>query len=130
MKDIGKAPREKIDGGDACVMMHTALRKCCDSHITTAAYNLIHLLDVKPAEVDPWRVFGDSVAYSRNLGMKASDVIQTNIVEFERTFEVAKTKHERAGQTVPREAERAFWALYSILRCFHEGDIQGMGEYL
>ncbi len=62
--------KNDIEGIDACVCMHTALRKCCDSKITSAAYNLIHIIDIRPEKFDAWRILGNLVAE----GMNRSDV--------------------------------------------------------
>ena len=53
----------QIDKNDVCIAMHTALRKYCDSDITSAIYNLIHLIhDMKPRKLNAWLILGELVA--------------------------------------------------------------------
>ena len=49
-------PKNDLTAYDACVFMHTALRKCCDSKATSAAYNLVHVIGHLnlPEALNPW----------------------------------------------------------------------------
>lgn len=64
--------KQLMTGSDACVCMHTALRKLCDSRITSAAYNFIHILcDMDElGDLNPWLVLGEFVAEEINKGRK------------------------------------------------------------
>lgn len=123
--------KEKIEGQDACVMMHTALRKCCDSKITTAAYNLIHIIDVEPASLNAWRILGDLVAEDVNKGMRGRAALERAAEKLDRVFhdEYARAR-DGDGARPPENAKSTMWALLSTLRCFDENDLEGMAAYL
>ncbi len=124
---------EKLTGADACVCMHTALRKCCDSKITSAAYNLIHMINFKPDKFDPWRFFGGLVAERVNHGEKPASAVQAAIDELsDRFLDQLDSKENRAlpRAELPDGALNALYALRCIFQCFSKGDITAVAAYL
>ncbi len=65
------AKRETLQVEDACMLMHTAMRKICDSKITSCMYNLVHLICAANLneDLDVWLIFGGEVAANINAGM-------------------------------------------------------------
>jgi len=128
MKVSAKKKREPMTGSDACVCMHTALRKCCDSKITSCVYNLVHLVDVEPERFDPWRFLGQLVAARVNKGQKPEDALMDAHVEFEDKFLDSLDGDKHGG--LPREATAWMYALSCAMHCFSTRDFQGMAAYL
>jgi hypothetical protein len=122
--------KQEMTGSDACLMMHTALRKCCDSKITSCVYNLVHLIDVKPAKFDPWRFFGEQVAYRVNAKIPPKQVVEYVYERYRDSFMELLEKAERAGDRPPREAMTWMLALDCALACFTKDDWAEMVEYL
>jgi hypothetical protein len=129
----------KITGGDACVCMHTALRKACDSKITSAVYNLVHLVDVEPAKYDPWRFLGQLVADRLNEGEKPVEALKNAHAELEDKFlalvlpESWNKSHARErsrNDEPPAEARTWMYALSCAMHCFSKNDWNGMAAYL
>ena len=129
-----------MDGDDVCVSLHTALRKCCDSKATTAAYNLIHLIQDKPGHVNPWRVLGDLVATQTPGSSPASVVLRKTVTvqpgEFESLWvqawskrEFETMKNERLSDT-GRDLLHWTKSLSAIFELFNENDWKGMAAYL
>jgi hypothetical protein len=125
---------EKLTATDACVAMHTALRKQCDSAITSAAYNLIHIicdLDL-PEDVDPWRLLGGFVARAVNAGNGAKLALRTAVRDgaLSEQYHKAKCARKDRGEAVPDVAHHATYALECTLRCFSDDDMEGMVSYV
>lgn len=128
---------QKLEASDACMLMHTALRKVCDSPITSATYNLIHLLSALPKEdvpvrFDPWLIFGALVVEQLPRGSRsfaAREAISKFSDRFEEVCDRARADGHRVTETAPR-ARIAFFALNSMLSCFDSGDIEGLAAYL
>lgn len=122
---------EPLNGADACIIMHTALRKCCDSKITSAAYHLIQLINIEPPEQNAWRILGNMVAKMINMGLEPLVALRRAVRHLNDEFcrEVVKP----ANQGGPKEVENAratMHALQCTLECFDETDLQGMAGYL
>lgn len=123
--------RPPLEAFDVCNFTHTALRKQCDSKITSAAYNLIHLIDVKPSRFDAWLFYGGLVAEKLRAGMapvlavrQAAETLDDMF--FARVIRPAREKDER----LPDHAQTIMHALYCTFACFSAGDWEGMAAYL
>jgi len=139
------AESENIEGNDACVMMHTALRKCCDSKITSAAYNVIHLLcemDFKPYKFHPWRVYGALVAermaspplkpgLAKGLKLDCgASILKRAATDLDDRFHAVLREAKEKRETVPDNCRSALHALTCVLACFDDKDWCGMAAYL
>lgn len=128
---VKTAKRQRIQGSDACVMMHAALRKVCDSKITSSVYNMVHLIGVKPDEFDPWRFFGQLVADQLNLHVKKPvEALKTAHTEFEDKVLNALHEAKTKGVEPPAEARTWLYALSCAMACFSANDWAGMAAYL
>lgn len=126
-------------GSDACVCMHTALRKRADSSITSAAYNLIHVIcdtGIKPTKFDPWRLYGDLVAGHIN-DPKTSDQTEVHACQLahgalERVWSDIVMEHRKKEHPspIPNIARPCMYALYTTMKCFDQDDWEAMAEYL
>lgn len=131
---------EDIRGNDVCMCLHTALRKCCDSRITTAAYNLVHLIcdSQLPEEYDPWRLYGELVAIELNkphrvVARSKADIQSCAITAAKRlddTFMGRRAAAREAGVTIPSRCTTSLHALVSTLECFDAKDWKGFVGYL
>jgi hypothetical protein len=127
---VTAAQKTEMDGSYACEAMHTALRKCCDSKITSAVYNIIRLIDVAPVRFDAWRMLGALVAKKVNQGHTPLDALRTSHAELEASFyAVVRQAHDKA-ERVPTEAHSSLYALSCAMACFKKEDWQGMAAYL
>ncbi len=130
-----------MNGSDACLLMHTALRKCCDSSATSALYNLVHLCKVQPNKFSPWLFFGNLVvehlanksAPSRKAGRHGKPVLyalkKAHQELPDRFFSEVLDIAKEAG-TVPFEAERWLYALKCTMDLFNDDDWERMGAFL
>lgn len=127
-------PMPKMEGADACMLMHTALRKLCDSHITSALYNFIHMLEVKPAELDPWRIYGQLVADRITAGSRPDHAVTDAMEKFEDKMEEARKTWRDSGtagrREIPSEIHHSFYTLFCIFRCFEKSDWAAMSGFL
>ena len=128
-----KNKREKLEGNDACMLMHTALRKLCDSKITSAAYNLVYLVDVEPHKFDPWRFFGQLVADHLNerVAHTPANAVKLAIEELDDAYwgNVTGPARERR-ETIPDDAQTWLHALSCTLQCFDAKDVESMAGFL
>lgn len=116
---------ERLEGHDVCCLIHTALRKCADSPITTAAYNLIHVIHVKSERFDPWLMFGTMVA-ERLQDMTPQEAFAHALEGFDdRFFSLADHSSD-----YPDGCRHLAWALEGVLRCFSKADIAAAAAYL
>lgn len=126
--------REEIRAEDVCVCMHTALRKCCDSKITSAAYSLIHLicsLGLKPDRFNPWILLGQLVADKLNATPPTPPVAALRRIIASNALETAFYAATRENKKeLPDGATTAMWALQSTLACFSDTDLDGIVTYL
>lgn len=133
--------REEITGDDCCVAIHTALRKCCESKITTATYNLVFLIgDLKlPARWDPWLAFGKLVARRINANAAAGeqvsavvcrDAIQYAIGQLEAPFTKLRSIAREKNRVIPEGHHHALYALRYTLQCLRPDDIESMAALL
>ncbi len=134
--------RREMTGGDACLMMHTALRKCCDSKITSCLYNLVHLVDIRPEKFDPWRIYGGIVADLVNARLPPKVAVKTAHERLRERFNSVMEHAERDRQArsiaretslpveAPREATTWMFAIDCALACFADSDWEAMAEYL
>lgn len=122
---------------DACILMHTALRKCCDSRASANAYNVIHLicaLRVEPRGLDPWLVLGENVAGVVN-GWK-SPLTGPHLKECTEALEdlwherMRQHRGEQRQASEPEHARNALYALLCAFRMFDASDWAGMATYL
>lgn len=127
--------REPITREDACMMMHTALRKCCDSKPTSVMYNAIHLicaLEIKPRNLDPWLVFGELVAEIVNTSrtrIVGGDVKDAANKLDDAWWERNKKRKER-DRPSPDNAQPSMYMMTSVFRMFDANDWDGMAAYL
>lgn len=123
------APKpEPMDPYYACQLMHTALRKLCDSAITSAMYNVIQLVEVEPEEMNAWVTYGKLVAQQVNAGIKKTQACKAAMAGLLATVEDHFFKDR--SKEPPKDARSALYAIHSILRCFGEGDWIGMAGFL
>lgn len=134
--------KKEITGADASLMMHTALRKCCDSKITSCLYNLVHLVDVRPDKFDPWRIYGAIVADLVNARLPPKDSVKLAHERFRERFisVIEYAERDRQARSIaretsippeaPREAMTWMYAIDCALACFAESDWAAMAEYL
>lgn len=129
-----KKQKVEMSAEDACVCMHTALRKCCDSKITSAAYNLIHVLcnlNIQPKRYDPWHILGKLVAEKVNSTPPAPPAAALrNVIRSGALTDALYEEKRKDEKTFPIDATSAMWALQCTLQCFAEEDINGMAAYL
>lgn len=125
-----KPVKPSLTAQDVCVCMHTALRKICSSKITSAAYNLIHLIkNIQPPELDPWVMFGELVAKElRSNKTEPYKAIETAVSCLEDTWFDAQQKATPAFMC--GDARTWMYTLLCTLRCFETIDIACMGTYL
>jgi len=127
---------EKWEGSDVCVAIHTAMRKLCDSKITSAAYNLIHLIcqaNLK-AKYSPWRLYGDLLAEHlnknpevdiANIAMRAANSLDDKYYE-----RIVVPRREKGKESYPDGVRNWLHALQCTLQCFNEGDWAATVAYL
>jgi hypothetical protein len=126
--------KQQIAGNDACVYMHTALRKVCDSPMTTAAYNLIHMLcamEFHPSRLDPWRMFGQLVADRVNKGENPAKAAKAANEQLDDVFsdEFCKVRDEKK-ERLDEDCRTAMYTLHSVFRCFNDAEWERMTHYL
>jgi len=112
------------------MLMHTALRKACDSKITSCVYNLIHLIDIKPQKFDPWRFLGQLVADKLNAGEKPAAALRAAHKEFEDKFLDVFHDAKKKDEVAPDDVRTWMYALSSAMHCFSKQDWEGMASYL
>ena len=124
------------DGSDVCVAIHTAMRKYCDTPITTAAYNLIHLIcEAKlKAKHSPWRLFGDSIAehLNHNPEVDVANIAKRAANSLDDLYfkHIAAPRRKEGKDAFPKGVRHWLYALQGTLRCFDESDWAGAVEYL
>lgn len=127
------AQREKLEGPDVCVALHTALRKLCDSKPTSCAYNLVHLicnLQITPFKFDAWRAYGELVAYRINAGDKPMIAARKTAAELVDSFLEMCTVAKQDKECEPDNCRTALYSLTCILDCFDEKDWKSFIGYL
>ncbi len=116
------------------MLMHTALRKVCDSKITSSVYNMVHLVEVKPEKYDPWRYLGQLVADRLNKGEKPVSALKAAHAELEDKFLDLWLEGRRKDYDQPCEPpdDARLWmhALSCAMHCFSPEDWEGMASYL
>jgi hypothetical protein len=126
----------KWDGSDVCVAVHTAMRKLCDSKITSAAYNLIHLICAAKlkAKHSPWRLFGavlaehlnhDPKVDAANIAKRAANSLDD--LYYER---IAEPRRKEGKDAYPEGTRNWLHALQCTLQCFDEDDWAAAVAYL
>ena len=117
----------KLEGTDVCICLHTALRKYCDSKITSAAYNLIHLIcntKLKPKHC-PWHLFGDMVAEIMSAGQRPLMAVKHSIHHLDDQYfkRVIEPRRKKGKSAYPKDARTWLHALQCTLECFDEHDL-------
>jgi hypothetical protein len=126
-----KKKKVELDGSDACVLMHTALRKLCDSKITSAVYNLVHLIcDYEPEHFSPWRLLGELVAFNMRRGASPEDALRAAHRVLGDAMNERIVKRREAGEEPASEVRQALSALEYTMACFSDEDWAGMAGYL
>lgn len=118
---------------DACMVMHTALRKCCDSKITSAVYNLVHLIcamNIKPEQLDPWRLLGELVVEQMTNDGAPAVALRRAAKKLTDRYMDRYCEARDKGLALPSEQLCAMHALACSLACFDDKDWAGMAEYL
>lgn len=93
--------------------LHVALRKCCDSDITTVAWNVIHLEEVNPA----WECFLENV-------YKRKDEIISNPEDPNLWLILKEAAGEISGTT------SGHVILQYMFKLFSQSDWEGMATFL
>lgn len=124
-------PRSDLDGSDVCVAIHTALRKVCGSKITSAAYNLIHLIVTPPRleKLNPWTLLGKSVADRMADGTDPAQALRLAVgglgdAYYEALDTMPSLSADR-GNTVAQ-----LHALTCTFQCFTDDDYECAAAYL
>lgn len=125
-----KSKKEPLEGFDVCMYLHTALRKSCDSSITSAAYNLIHMIDFQPRKFDPWWAYGNIVARLIQNKKKPLEAAKAAVELLDREFCDVRNKARDAGEGFPDGCMQAMHALKCTLECFDANDWAGFVSYL
>jgi hypothetical protein len=129
-------PKTEMTGGDACLNMHVALRKLCDSPATSCLYNLVHILEL-PEKHNAWRLYGQLVADRVNAidGRRseggAGESYATALKEARKALADAffsEGRLRKRGEW-PEHAETWLHAVDSALSCFSQQDWEGMAGY-
>ncbi len=130
-----KKSAPKWDGDSACLAMHTALRKACDSAPTTALWNMIHLCESPTGQLTPWAFYGQRVAELLNAGEPPARAVR--FAEHGRWTdayldEMLKMRRASPQPGTALESNLRHWlyAISGVLRCFESHDWDGMGAYL
>lgn len=112
-----------ITGRDASLMMHAALRKCCDSKISSALYNFIYLQDNLSNELHPWIVFANQIAMRiiSNNNDSRIEVFHDIISE---DYELMNGFSQKSPGLYIHNT------LFCILHCFNNDDIINMLAYI
>jgi hypothetical protein len=133
-------PIKDINKYEACGSMHTALRKCCDSHASSALYNLIWILKF-PDEFNPWIVFGELVAqhinqtnakHTRTLNREQAIlvILKLSVASLSSTYEDMIIEAKGRGEKLPERCEPALYAVDGVLQSMDDEDLGRMGCYL
>lgn len=129
---------EPLAREDACRMMHTALRKACDSKATSIAYNVISIvcaLAIKPRSLDPWLVLGELVADAVNAE-NDKDVkftaqgLKECVARLDDEWWKRNKKRKERDRPSPDNAQPSLYALVSVFRTFDASDYNGMAAFL
>jgi hypothetical protein len=127
---IATKKREPLGPSDVCLCMHTALRKVCDSKITSSVYNMVHLVAIKPEKYDPWRFFGQLVVVRLGANAPPAFAVRGAHAALEDEFVDVLIEAKGAGVEIPREALTWMYALSCAMHCFSARDWEGMASYL
>lgn len=127
------ATRMTMDGSEACALIHTALRKCCDSKITSAAYNVIRMIET-PRHLDrvnPWRLLGKAVAKRLDEDAKPVVALRAAVDHLLDDYydELDKMPYsEREGAR--NKTIDQLHALQCTFQCFSKDDLVGASWFL
>ena len=124
-----------MDASDACMAMHTALRKLADSPTSSNAYQVISMvcdLKVTPRALHPWLLFGRLVAAESKPDGRALRRIGLSLEEthWHVCESWAKSKNGRDPRGVRDAGHQALWALHCAFRLLTEDDWVAMAGYL
>ncbi len=115
-KDPSTPTAEQIE--DMGCNLHTALRKCCDSPITSAAWNIVHVM---PQEA--WRSF-----LAAMVGSKTGADLK---IRFHAWYEGTAQDVESSLSKADRHNDRSIAVTFRcILRVFDDDDWDGMAGFL
>lgn len=124
-------PRSDLDGSDVCVAIHSALRKVCDSKITSAAYNLIQLIETPPQleKLNPWILLGKSVADHLADGIDPAKALRLAVGGLGDTYyealDTMSSRRDDRGNTGDQ-----LRALTCTFQCFTNDDYECAAAYL
>lgn len=122
-----------MDGPEACSLIHTALRKCCDSKITSAAYNVIRMIET-PRRLDgvnPWRLLGTAVAKRLDEGAKPVVALRAAIDHLDDDYydELEKMPYSEREGARSKTIDQLH-ALQCTFQCFSKDDLVGASWFL
>lgn len=127
---------DKMTGDDVCVLMHTALRKACDSKPTTAAYLLIHMIENRTGHVNPWPLLGkmlaEQIAEDHDPELVLVQIIGDGRSNSPWEREWTRMEDLATGDHRLRSDEYRRWldATISVFALFSAEDWRGMVEFL
>jgi hypothetical protein len=123
-----KKTKTKMTGGEACGLMHTALRKICDSKATTAMYNVVHLICDARVPLSAWNLLGKLVAEGLNEVEKPTSSVASRIL-VEAVARLGDVWDEDRARTAS-DATHQLHAMTSIFSLFSKADFDGMAAFL
>jgi hypothetical protein len=138
-----KKKKSQLTAHEACYAMHCALRKVCDSPLTSALYNLVHLCESPVDSIQsPWEFFGEKVAVCMNEGLDPVEAVEKCIgakgSSWDRLgstyLDYLRAAREKGPMRLNEDAEGKLrqwgYAFESMLRCLSKDEIGRMAAYL
>ena len=124
-----------MSAADACMAMHTALRKLADSPTSSNAYQVISMvseLTITPRALHPWLFFGGLVAAEVR---KDGKVLRRIALDLDETHwhaceSWAKARLSRDKRDVRGASHQALWGLLCAFRLLTEIDWEAMSGFL
>ena len=125
--DESVSKKETIEdvGSNVAAAMHTAIRKCCDSRETSAAWSVIHLLRYA------WGAYGRLVAELIIRGQDPATAAQNAVSQLqELSVGPAYEQVPWLSWLSEQNGETERWALFGVLRLIKEDDWPGVVAFL
>lgn len=120
-----KAILDNITPSDLGMALHTALRKACDSKATSAAWNLIEILN------EPWSIYLDLLLKELKEAKRPSlsDLREFTLDLWHPFGEIDQIVRDDRGSAA-RKDRRLITALGCVFEMFDDVDWHGYGSYL
>lgn len=105
---------KELNPSDVCASLHVALRKACDSTVTSALWNLIHVLD--DDVMHAWIEVGKAIVEELNAGSVPKEALRSVIY--------------RKTPNLHRQAHHAYRAIRLLVEMFDEKDLEAAVSFL